>query len=81
MFTNFINEVFFKKIDLVILLDAFLDVLREIFDGGHEGHLTLDFLAPAVGFHGLSGVDASGPTTFGVVMALSPLATRSVLTM
>ena len=70
MFTNFVNEVFFKKIDLVILFDAFLDVLREVFDGGHERHFALDFLAPAVGLHRLGGVDAGGPATFGVVHGL-----------
>ena len=58
MFTNFINEVFFKKIDLVILFDTFFDVLREVLDGGHERHLALDFLAPAVGFHRFGRVDA-----------------------
>jgi hypothetical protein len=70
MFTNFVNEVFFKKIDLVILFDAFLDVLREIFDGSHEWHLTFHFLAPAVGFYGLSRIDSGGPAAFGVVHCL-----------
>lgn len=70
MFTNFVNEVFFKKIDLVILFDALLDVLGEVLHGSHEGLVTLDLLSPAVGLDGLGGVDAGGPASLHVVHLL-----------
>lgn len=70
MFGNLINEIFFKQVDLIVLLDAFLDSLGQVFDRGHERHFSFHFLSPTVGFNRFGRVDSGRPTSFGVVHGL-----------
>jgi hypothetical protein len=61
MFGDFIDEIFFEEIDLVVLFDAFFDCTGEVLDCSHERDFPFDFLAPTVGFDGFGGVYACGP--------------------
>jgi len=70
MFRNFINEIFFEKIDLIVLFNAFFYGGREIFYRSHERHFSFHFFSPTIGFHRLGGINSCRPASFGMVHSL-----------